>query len=266
MVYINEEKLNSIHLNNDNFYVVMDFDMTITTPDSDNCWSMLENPDFMNPNFKRDARNLFNSYYPYEIDYTLDFEIKLKYMDEWYKRNMDLFYEYGLTYNILLNCVKHSNVHFRKNFKTFLEFLYQNNIPLIILSAGIGNVIVEVLKLNNCLYNNIHIISNFIDFENNKMKPFENEMIHSCNKCISNLPEDFKNKISKKDYILLFGDLIEDLSMVPKEDLHRTLSFGFLDKKIDDNAKFYKNNFDIVLTNNASYDDVQSILNKIKND
>lgn len=257
MVYINEKKLNSINLNNDNFYVVMDFDMTITTPDSDNSWSILENPNFMSPDFKKDSRELFNKYYPYEIDYTLDFETKCTYIDEWYKKNMDLFYEYNLTYDILLNCVKNSNVHFRKNFKTFLDFLYKHNIPLIILSAGIGNVIVEILKLNDCLYDNIHIISNFIEFENNKMKPFENKMIHSCNKSIRNLPEYFKNNISKKSFILLFGDLIEDLSMVPKEDYNRTLSFGFLDKKIDDNLEFYKKNFDIVLTNNSSYEDVR---------
>lgn len=266
MVYINEKKLNSIHLNNDNFYVVMDFDMTITTPDSDNSWSMLENPDFMSPDFKKASRELFNKYYPYEIDYNLDFETKCSYINKWYKKNMDLFYEYGLTYDILLNCVKHSNVHFRKDFKSFLDFLYKHNIPLIILSAGIGNVIVEVLKLNNCLYDNIHIISNFIEFENNKMKPFESKMIHSCNKSISNLPEDFKNNISKKDFILLFGDLIEDLSMVPKEDHNRTLCFGFLDKKINDNLEFYKNNFDVVLTNNSSYEDVENVLNTIKND
>jgi len=95
------------------------------------------------------------------------------------------------------------------------------------------------------------------------MKPFENNIIHSCNKCITSLPEGFKNTISKKDYILLFGDLIEDLKMVPKEDFPRTLTFGFLDEKINDNLEFYKNNFDIVLTNNSSYEDVQNVFKMV---
>ena len=266
MVYLNEKKLDTIHLSSNNFYVVMDFDMTITTPDSDNSWSILENPNFMNPNMKKESRLLYNEYYPYELDYNLDFDIKTRLISEWYYKNMDLFYKYGLTYDILVECVKNGHVCFRNGFKEFLNFLYNNNVPVIIVSAGIGNVIYEFLKFNNCLYSNVHIISNFINFKDNVMLPFKDEMIHSCNKCIRKLPADLNNEICNKEYILLFGDLIEDLEMVSKEDLIRTISFGFLEKKIDDNLVFYKNAFDVVLTNNSSFNDVQSILNKIKND
>ena len=266
MVYLNEKKLEKFRLINNNFYVVMDFDMTITTPDSDNSWSILENPNFMNPNMKKESRLLYNEYYPYELDYTLDFNTKTELISKWYYKNMDLFYKYGLTYDILINCVKHGNVSFRDGFKDFLLFLYKNNVPVIIVSAGIGNVIYELLKLHNCLFSNIHIISNFINFENNVMLSFKDEMIHSCNKCIRNLPLDLNNQIRNKDYILLFGDLIEDLKMVPNEDLLKTLSFGFLEKKIDDNLPFYKDSFDVVLTDNSSFYDVESVFNRLKND
>lgn len=53
MVYINEEKLDSIHLNNDNFYVVMDFDKTITTSDSIDSWTVVQNPKIMNPRIRK---------------------------------------------------------------------------------------------------------------------------------------------------------------------------------------------------------------------
>ncbi len=261
MVYINYDKLNSINLKNDNFYVVMDFDMTITSSTSPGSWNVLENPKFMNPNFKKDSLKLVDKYYPYELDYSLDMNTKCTFIEEWYTKNMNLFYEYGLTYDVLINCVKDSNVCFREGFKNFFDFLNKNNIPIIILSAGIGNVIFEVLKLNNCLYDNVCIISNFIEFENNKMKFFDNTIIHSCNKSITKLPNDFKSKIIGKEYILLFGDLIEDLNMVAKDDLYRTLSFGFLEKKIESNLELYKNSFDVVLTNNGSFDDILKIIN-----
>lgn len=265
MVYINDDKLNSIELTDNNFYVIMDFDETITTADSLNSWSILENPNFINSDLRKESSKLVEQYYPIELDYTLDDATKSIYLEEWYSKNMNLLYKFSLTNDILINCTNHSNVKFRSGFKSFLVNLYQKNIPVIILSAGIGNVITELLKANKCLYSNIHIISNFIKFDNNKMLPFNDKIIHTSNKDINVLPNDFANKIKDKSYILLFGNLIEDLNMVNKKDLYRTISFGFLEKNIDENINRYKNSYDVVLTDNSSFDIVRNILNDIIN-
>ena len=50
----------------------------------------------------------------------------------------------------------------RKGVKEFLKYTYQNNIPVIIISAGITDIIENFLKANNCLYDNVHIILNKI--------------------------------------------------------------------------------------------------------
>ncbi len=223
-------------------------------------WSVLENPEFFSKKFVSDSHKLMDKYYPYELDYTLDFKVKEKYIEKWYYENMDLLYKYGLTHEILLNCLKNTKLEFRNGAKKFLEFLNKNNVPVIILSAGIGNIIEEFLKMNNCLFDNIYIISNFIKFENNLMLKFSDNMIHSLNKKIQNLPLNFQNKISNKNYILLVGDIIEDIYMVPKEDLKRTLAVGFLENKVKENLNFYNENFDIVLTENASFDDVKNLI------
>lgn len=154
---------------------------------------------------------------------------------------------------------------FRDGVKDFLYDLYMKHIPVIILSAGIGNVILESLKLNDCLYNNIYIVSNFIDFENNLMLPFTSKIIHTCNKSISRLSFSVADKIKNKDYILLFGDLMEDLNMVNSKDLNRTFSFGFLEKNIDKNLEFYKQSFDVVLTDNSSFYVIKNILENLFN-
>lgn len=260
MVYINEEKIKNIHLNNNNFYVVMDFDKTITTDSGTDSWTIIQNPNIMDPNFYKDSLLLYEKYGPLELDYTLDSITKSNYMREWYLSVMDLTYYYGITYDKLLACVKSGNMPFRDGFKSFLSYLHEYNIPIIILSAGIGNVIAEVLKLNDCFYDNVHIISNFIKFEDNKMLPFNDDIIHTANKSIDKLPDYVSKEIKNKDYILLFGDLIEDLNMVHKDDLNKTISFGFLEKNIDKNFDFYKQCFDVVLTDNSSFDDVRKIL------
>ena len=178
---------------------------------------------------------------------------------------MNLFYEYGLNSNILDLCVCNANVHFRQGFKKFLKGLYDNNIPVIILSAGIGNVIYNLLRINDCLYDNIDIVSNFIDFsDDGNMLKYNKFMIHSCNKSLECANNACNSTFRKKKHALLFGDLIEDLSMIPKKDLDKCLCFGFLDKMVDTNFEFYMDAFDVVLTDNGSFEDVIMVLNKFK--
>ena len=49
---------------------------------------------------------------------------------------------------------------YRNGAKEFLKKMNEFNVPVIIISAGIGNVIEEFLKLENDYYENIKIISN----------------------------------------------------------------------------------------------------------
>lgn len=262
MIYINDEKLKRFNLDYDNFCVLMDFDKTMTCGSSSGSWGVFENTNYIESGFIKDSTDLVNQYYPYEIDYSLDNDTKSKYLNEWYYKNMDLLYNYNLTESALLNCINESPIQFRKGCIHFLHLLYKRNIPVVILSAGIGNVIVEALKKEHCLFPNIYILSNFIGFKNNKMLPFTSPIIHTSNKSIDKLPITFLNKIRAKENILLFGDLIEDLYMVKKEELNRTLSFGFFNNFDDDKLDHYLDNYDIVITNNASFESIFDVLDR----
>lgn len=263
MLYIKEERLKQISLTSHNFAVLIDFDKTMTTMDSDDSWTIIQNPKIMNPKLFIESSKLVDKYYPIEMDYTLSSKEKSSYMYDWYTKELDLYYQYDLTYDKLISCVKKGNVILRDGLKELLYSFYQNNIPVVILSAGIGNVIEEVLRLQGCLYNNITIMSNFFSFEENNLLPFHHDIIHTCNKNIGLLPDDVKQQIDKKDYFLLFGDYIEDIHMVPKEDLRKTLSFGFLEKNVEINFKVYQDAFDVVLTDSSSFYDVKNIINSI---
>lgn len=263
MLYIKEEKLKQISLTSCNYAILIDFDKTMTTMDSDDSWTIIQNPNIMNPDLYTESSKLVDRYYPLEMDYTLSPEEKSSYMYDWYTKELDLYYQYDLTFDKLVSCVKHSNVVLRKGLKDFLYRSYQNKIPVVILSAGIGNVIEQVLTLHGCFYDNISIMSNFFSFEGNTLLPFHQDIIHTCNKNISLLPDHVKQEINKRDYFLLFGDYIEDIHMVPREDLKRTLSFGFLEKNVKTNFKVYQDAFDIVLTNHSSFDDVSNLINSM---
>ena len=99
----------------------------------------------------------------------------------------------------------------------------------------------------------MYIISNFIEFDKKgNVKKFDNsKIIHSLNKTINgHLPNESKKKIKNKKYKILVGDLIEDIKMVDKDDLNKTLTIGILTKEMEneENLRLYNAKFDIVLT------------------
>lgn len=259
MQYINEEKLKQIKLNN-NFYVATDFDKTLTATDSTSSWGACEY--VFGTEYLKRTNELMEKYAPLELDYNITVSEKEKVMEEWSWASLDLIYEYNLTSELLKKSVEKSNLIFRDGAKEFLEEMFQRNIPVIILSAGIGNVIEIFLKNNKCYYNNIYIISNFIKFnDDGNMKELDIELIHTLNKTMKNhIPMEFEEKISKRKYRLLLGDFIEDKNMVSKDEWNETISIGYLDTNIQQNLEVYKKNFDIVLTeDDASFENVRKL-------
>ena len=54
---------------------------------------------------------------------------------------------------------------FRDGCKDFFNKLHEKEIPLLIFSAGVGDVIREIISQNSTtLYSNMHVVSNDIDF------------------------------------------------------------------------------------------------------
>lgn len=54
---------------------------------------------------------------------------------------------------------------FRDGYKQFFEQLSENQVPLLIFSAGIGDVLEEVIRQNHVFHPNVHVISNYMDFD-----------------------------------------------------------------------------------------------------
>lgn len=266
MIYINnEEKLKKINFKNyENFYIVADFDKTLTEGNSNSTWAVMANANGVNEEYTQKRNALYQKYRPIEIDMTLTDEEKSNAMEEWWKCHIALFFEYGLREDAVKFSVKKGGLKFRDGAKELLEKMRDYNVPLIIISAGIGNIIEEYLKEENCYFENIFILSNFVKFKDGVIEKIEGSTIHSLNKNVVRLPKEISEKLNQRENILLLGDGIADLKMVKKEDLNRTITVGFLDEKIEENLEYYNKEFDIVLTNQSSFYDVNKILNLYK--
>ena len=244
MKYINSKKLEKIKLAKENFYVLIDFDRTLTKGNSISAWRVLYYSGLLGDDFTKRYDVIHDKHRE-----TLEYR---------FKAYINLLREKGLNNEIIKDEVKDTKLELRDGAKEFLLQMYNLNIPVIIISCSLKNVIKEYLKLNNCYYNNIFIYSNYYDIEDNGKNDIYEVTPHSKNRIT--FSKELNEIIKTRDYVLLFGDIVDDVNMISKDKLNSTITVGFLDKKIEENLELYKSTFDIVLTDNSSFKEIEDII------
>lgn len=259
MIYVNTEKINKFKKIGNDYYVIADFDHTLTTSKSTASMGII--PKFLGGECLKQRLALYEHYRPLELDYSIEAGRKQKIMKEWATKSFTLLSKFIKSKEMIKDSLKEANLCLKDGTKEFLKEMYEKDIPVIIMSAGVGNIIEEFLKENNCLYKNIYIVSNFFEFSDGKVYLDINNIIATSNKEYSRIPKEVQDKIKDRKGSLLLGDLIEDLKMQKKENLEKTLTIGFLDENIEDGLERYNKNFDIVLTNNSNFNDINNVFN-----
>lgn len=253
MIYINEEKLEQCKINKNNICYIIDFDRTLTKENCEDSWAAVASKKIFGEELAKELNNLYKKYGPIEVNYKIPFEEKERYMIEWYQKCMETYYKFNLTKDKVEKSIKTSNIELRTGVIEFLNFAKEEKIHIIILSAGIGNTIEEVLKQNECYFENIHIISNFIKFDDEGyMLKHEGDLIHSLNKNIDKINQkEIIDIVESKEYRIVIGDLIEDIKMAGDYPNDKLIKIGFLNQNVNENLEKYKERFDIVVTNES---------------
>ena len=261
-MYINENIKNSLPFKNLNdIYVVADFDRTITKGNSKTSWSILANSNLVPKSYIEERQELYDYYRPIEIDENMDFELKSSLVKEWFKKHIELFVKYKTSEEVFETAATDLRImEFRPGAKEFIHFLNKNGIPLIIISAGLGNFIEIILKHNDCLLDNVYISSNKIVFKDGIACGVDNNIIHSLNKNEVSLPNLIQEKIKNRNNVILLGDQVSDLRMVDKNAHDFVLNIGFYTDDNHEQAETLKSNFDIVCESNDDYNDLRKLL------
>lgn len=63
------------------------------------------------------------------------------------------------------------NVFVRDGYKQFFDHLHQMSVPLLIFSAGIGDVLEEVIRQAGVFHSNVKVFSNYMDFDDSVSLP-----------------------------------------------------------------------------------------------
>uniref|UniRef100_A0A8C6DSL9 5'-nucleotidase, cytosolic IIIB n=1 Tax=Moschus moschiferus TaxID=68415 RepID=A0A8C6DSL9_MOSMO len=150
--------------------VISDFDMTLSRfayngkrcPSS---YNILDNSKIISEECREELKALLQHYYPIEIDPHRTIKEKLPHMVEWWTKAHDLLCQQKIQKFQIAQVVRESNAMLRDGYKTFFNTLSQNNIPLFIFSAGIGDVLEEIIRQRKVFHPNIHIVSNYMEFD-----------------------------------------------------------------------------------------------------
>lgn len=229
-------------------YVLCDFDRTISTNESDSTWDLFRKSDLVDPLFKEESDKLFQLYRPIEVSPLIPQEMKAKYMEDWAILQFELLKKY-ISFSLFNQLINEDIIKLRYDFKEFIELLYEKRIPLYIVSGGIYQPIISALKRNDCFNELIHVTSNKVINNDDKIVGISKPIIHSQNK------KDIKLGLNSTDLGLLFGDLPKDIDMGYNLN---TINCAFAD---EENSYLY-NKFDFILTENSSFTNISKILIK----
>ena len=230
-------------------YVLMDFDRTITSENSTSTWGLFEESEFVDPGYASSSLELYKKYRPIELNHKISFDEKAEHMVNWHNQVGGLLNKYHIYEETIEKILSNSHgMKLRKGADNFLEQMHLLDVPVIIVSAGLGEFIVRYLQRENLMFDNITVHANFFVFENGKIMGIKQPIIHPLNK----FQIDYSDIIGTRDTGLLFGDQVEDCEM--GRGLN-TIDIGFCNPSIH-NLDNYKEKFDIVLTGGSSYDEI----------
>jgi len=176
-----------------------------------------------------EAKHLYDMYRPMEIDPEMPLNKKADAMRDWMNAAQNLLKGIEFDPHELEEIAQTFDNILRDGTEEFFERLYNAKVPIIIFSAGLGDIVEAVLRYHNALFDNVKVISNFLKYNGNQLDGFKNDVIiHVYNKNECALEKDYLKVLQKRQNVLLMGDTIGDAKMVEGIDTKAILKIGFL--------------------------------------
>ncbi|MBD3362622.1 hypothetical protein GF362_02790 [Candidatus Dojkabacteria bacterium] len=254
----------------DNLHIISDCDRTLTKCVIDGVnmpalIQMISLQESFNCDYSKKAEALFKKYHPLELDDKISQERKNEYMHEWWSKHYALLIKCGLNRTIIERIISKYEDVFRKYVLEFLSLLNQNEVPLLIFSSGLGDLITGFLEKEESLYQNITIVSNFFNFNNkDEVIGLKSEIVHVFNKFdIKKHASEYIKKTKERTNIILIGDSMGDLRMTEQLEFENIIRIGFLNEDVDKKIKKYEEEYDLVLFQNSSFKPILSLLKQI---
>ena len=215
--------------------VISDWDRTLTAPHTakgldQSTYSLLYNSNLLGTRFNHHSEALYKTYRQIELSTRMDEVEKSARMNEWWTAQFDLLIAHGFSNAIVKTLLEGGRLTMREGAWEFLRTLNVNLVPILILSAGIANVIEEQLWLHGAATLNVHISANQLTMDPAGIaRKYDTPLIHTLNKASRPARlELFANAVSLRPNLLLLGDTLEDARMEFVTQHVNVIRIGFL--------------------------------------
>ncbi|KAJ3311397.1 hypothetical protein HDU93_005128 [Gonapodya sp. JEL0774] len=214
--------------------------------------------------FKSRTDALYRLYYPIETSHTLTRAQKVPHMVEWWTKAHELIVQLGCTRQDVVQMVQDTPVRFREDARTVLTTCETKGVPVLVFSAGVADVIEEILRQNSLLLPNMSVVANHMIWsEENVCVGFKDPLVHVFSKSELSLPNS--HTLSDRPNVLLLGDSLGDLEMSSGVAHSVCLTIGYLNHHREALEKEYLEKYDVVVTDDVGFGEggVVRILNAL---
>ena len=287
-------------LNSSSFSAIFDFDFTMTQKytykpmKSDkchySCYKLFALGELGNNKIiDEECEKINEKYSVYENDKSIDFNKRKKYLYEWYCESLKIMVSIEFRRSEITDLIiNNPNYYeFRPKLIECLKLLLSMHIPIIIISGGIEEVVVDVLRLyfndieSLIEKNELNIISNKFIYDNNnsgKVVDYDRNIVFTLNK------DEFLKSFINKSFPTItncfcFGDNYADYDCVLnilEGQKDKLIGYGFLNflpskfgkeenkTEEEESLNGYKKVFDVVQLNDSGFEIVVENLKFIK--
>ncbi|GMF17956.1 unnamed protein product [Phytophthora lilii] len=279
--------------------VIADFDRTLTPyykqrsdpkeplEQESSSHGLLMTSSVLSPEVANAHQELFARYYPVEISSTLSAEEKFPFMAQWWESTHSLLVQFKLTKSQVKEAVASGTLDFRQGFHPLFKLLHDQQVPTLVFSAGLYDVIHAALEKEFAAEqkrtgqieageiqdeqvftpNNVHVVSNIMRFDaQGRIEGFDGRVIHPLTKTAHALldsPFWEERQLGKRRNVLLLGDSRGDVRMADGLDADEIIRVGFLNVHVDEALDEYLELYDVVFTNDASLVPVQMLIEQM---
>lgn len=164
-------------------------------------------------------------------------EENIEVMDDWSMKMSKKLAGLEFSPEVVAKLAKKYGPPLRDRTRQLFEMSSAAHVPVLVFSAGIGDVIQDILRDQNALTDNVKIAANFLKFNQGKISGMKNpdHQIHSFNKHLR-IPESGQKLFDDWDLrsnVMVLGDLLGDAKMSDGfEKCDNILKIGFLHFKV----------------------------------
>ncbi|CDW82484.1 5-nucleotidase [Stylonychia lemnae] len=263
----------------ENLCILSDFDYTLTRYSLDgynkldSSFSCISNSQFVSEEFRRINNVLYQRYHPFEKALNITVEEKVAKLQEWWEQDLEHITKQDLSVEHFYDMVETSNLHFRNGIDILLKNCSNLNVPLVIVSAAVADVVEKAvdklsksIKIEQLVKESqsrksqahhqhgsthfginpdvVHVIANKSKKcdEGKKILGFHDPLVHTCNKdqvvhnYFKNHQSQQEQQLLRRRNLIVMGDLIDDIKMA--KHLHQSdedlLTIGFFNNPAKD--------------------------------